>query len=410
MPEESVLNNRWVRAVLALLVFITVLTLAWLLRPVLVPLFFAFIAAYVFDPMVDFFERRGVRRMITILALALASLGALLAIPLYVLPSVIRESEELVQLAQQRMETTGAESQRGMLDTWLHKLPLDDLVNALGWAPPPPEGETEPPAYDPLAVILEQVGTRVRENAAGFVRDYGSRIFEAGSEAGATVAGVFASAGRAIVNVVLAIGNFALFAFVAGYLLRDYDTIVAAAKELIPPVRRGRVTAIMKRIDGQLRGFMRGQAFVCLFLGTFYAIGLSIAGVPFGFVLGVFGGAASFVPYLGLILTIVPAGVLCIVQHGGIDWHLAIVAGTFIFAQMLEGTVITPKLVGDQVGLGPVWVILAVLVFGNALGLLGLLVAVPIAASLKVFIGEAIVEYKKSRFYAGQPKIPPGPI
>lgn len=401
MPEESILRNRWVRAVIALLLFVALLVLAWLLRPVLVPLFFAFIAAYVFDPVVDFFERRRVRRMVTILALALIGLGALLSIPLYVVPSVIRESEELVQLAQQRMKAVQPEGQRGFLETWINKLPLDDLVDALGWAPPPAEGETEPPAYDPLAVILEQLGTRVRENAAEFIQNYGSRILEAGSEAGATVAGVFASAGRTLVNVVLAIGNFALFAFVAGYLLRDYDRIVAAANELIPPGRRARVSAIMGKIDGQMRGFMRGQAFVCLFLGTFYAIGLSIAGVPFGFVLGVFGGAASFVPYLGLILTIVPAGVLCVVQHGGIDWQLAVVAATFIIAQMLEGTVITPKLVGDQVGLGPVWVILAVLVFGNAFGLLGLLIAVPVAASLKVLIAEAIQEYKKSRFYTG---------
>lgn len=399
MAEESVLKNRWVRAILLLAALAGVVFLAWLLRPVLVPLFFAFTAAYVLDPVVDFFEKRRISRMATIVVLAFLGLGLLLAIPLYVLPSVINESEELITMAQSRMEKVEGQQAQSLLNEWLHKLPLNDLVDALGWAPPPPEGVTEPPPYDPLAVILEQIGIRIQENAVEFVRTYGQRLLEVGSGAGATVAGVFASAGRAIMGTFLAIGSFALFAFVAGYLLRDYDHIIATARELIPPARRPRVGSIMSKIDGQLRGFMRGQALVCVFLGTMYSIGLVIAGVPFGLVLGVLGGLASFVPYMGLVVSFIPAVILCIVQQGGFDWHLAVVVGTFAVAQFLEGTVVTPKVVGDQVGLSPVWVILAVMVFGNALGLLGLLMAVPAAATLKVLIGETIDEYKRTEFF-----------
>ena len=156
------------------------------------------------------------------------------------------------------------------------------------------------------------------------------------------------------------------------------------------------------KIDAQLRGFLRGQGLVCLFLGVMYAVGLTIAGVPFGLALGLFGGLASFVPYLGLILTIGPAVVLCVIQYAGLDWHLLVVLATFGIAQILEGTLITPKVVGEQVGLGPVWVILAVLVFGNALGFLGLLLAVPIAATLKVLILEGIDTYRASTLFQGE--------
>jgi predicted PurR-regulated permease PerM len=395
---EPVLKNPWVRAAGVLLALVASALLVWLLRPVLVPLFFAFIAAYALDPIVDFFERRRVRRSVTIAALALVGIALILAVPLYLLPGVIHESEDLVGVAQERVKNVDPAHGSDRLYAWLQKLPLRRLVDSLGWTP------ADQPQYDPLAVIVERIGTQIREGAAEYLNNYGSRLLETAKRTGSGVAGLFASAGRIIVGVVVTIGNFALFAFVAGYLLRDYDRIVAAAKELVPPARRARVFAVMGKIDAQLRGFMRGQALVCLFLGVFYSVGLMIADVPFGLVLGVFGGAASFVPYLGLVLTALPAALLCLVEHAGADWHLAVVAGTFIVAQTLEATVITPKIVGDQVGLGPVWVILAVVVFGNALGLLGLLLAVPTAAALKVLVGEALIEYRRSPLYTAHKK------
>ncbi len=450
MPEESVLKNRWVRAVLALLACIALVVMAWLLSPVLVPLFFAFIAAYVLDPVVDFFERRRVRRMVTTLALAMLGLGIFISIPIYLATGVVQESQQLIQIARERMNEAQKPGTQSRFDSLIKKLPLENVVEALGWAPhqnvgeedtadgpeespaeseqgdellsaaaeedesasasPEDEAEDENPPYDPLAVILERVGTRIQEDALQLVQNYGTRAFQISRTAGANVAGVVASAGRTAMDIFLAIGSFFLFAFVAGYLLRDYDNIIATADELLPQAYRPRIRSIMIKIDGHLRGFMRGQALVALFIGVMYTIGFSIAGIPFGLALGVLGGVANFIPYLGLILTILPTTILCIVQHGGIDWHAAVLAATFIVAQSLEGTVITPKVVGDQVGLGPVWVILAILVFGNALGLLGMLLAVPVAATLKVLIGEALVEYKKSKFYTGQPKIPPGPV
>jgi len=371
--------------------------LAYLLSPVLVPLFFAFLVAYVFDPFVDFFEKRHIGRMVTIVLLALVGLGFLLAVPLYFLPGIITEADELISAAEGRKAAAGDDAQ-GIVNWVADRLPLNSLVDALGWAP---EGEEN---YDPLLVLVVQASTYVKEGAADFLREQGGRIVSLGGSAGAGVAGIFTGIGKWFLGVVLFVGNLALFTFVAGYLLRDFDKIVVAAKDLVPPRYRERVFRISGKIDGQLRGFMRGQALVCLFLGVFYSIGLTIAGVPFAILLGIFGGIASFVPYLGLILTIGPAVVLCLVQYQGLDWHLGVVVATFAIAQLLEGTLITPKIVGEQVGLGPVWVILAVLVFGNALGFLGLLLAVPIAATLKVLILEGVKTYRDSSVFQAETK------
>lgn len=392
---EPVLTNPWVRAAGLVVALAAAAFLLYLLSPVLVPLFFAFLVAYVFDPVVDVFEKLRIRRMITILCLALIALMIALAIPLYLLPSLINEADHLVQVAQQRVDTAEAGQGEGWLYRTINRLPLDRLVEALGWAP---EDEA---SYDPLSVLVQHVADRIRDGATQYLESYGSQLVSATGRAGTTVAGLFAAIGRAFVNLVLAIGNIALFAFVAGYLLKDYDTIIATARDLIPPNRRQYVGRVMGKIDDQLRGFLRGQALVCLALGIMYSIGLVIAGVPFGLFLGILGGVASFIPYLGLILTIGPAVILCLVQYAGVDWHFGVVIGTFVVAQTLEGTVITPKVVGDQVGLGPVWVILAVLVFGNALGFLGLLLAVPIAATLKVLVLEGVAFYKRSELFSG---------
>lgn len=395
---EPVLNNPWVRAGGVLLALALVVGLAYLLSPVLVPLFFAFLVAYVMDPVVDFFEGKGIGRMTTILVLALMGFALLLAVPLYLLPGVIHEAEDLRKVALERK--ADAEGSGGALQWAADQLPLRSLVESLGWAP------EDEPAYDPLSVLVVKASAQIREGAVGFLQQYGAQTLTFSEKAGSTVAGFFSSAGRWFIGVILFFGNLALFAFVAGYLLRDFDTITEAAKNLVPPRCRERVLGIMSKIDLQLRGFLRGQGLVCLALGIMYAVGLTIAGVPFGLALGIFGGIASFVPYLGLILTLAPAAVLCVVQFGGFDWHLAVVLATFGIAQLLEGTLITPKVVGEQVGLGPVWVILAVLVFGNALGFLGLLLAVPIAATLKVLIVEGVDYYRASPLFQSEGESP----
>jgi len=233
------------------------------------------------------------------------------------------------------------------------------------------------------------------------LRQHSGVFTTAGQEAGLTVVGVFRRIGNIVVGLILTLANIALFGFVAGYLLKDFDSVTAAARDLIPPKYRDKTVDIVKQIDSQLRAFFRGQLTVATCLGVMYAIGFWAASTPLALMIGAFGLFASFVPYLGVVLTSVLAISLTLLAWG-IDYHLIIVFITIAAAQFLEGNVLTPKIVGDQVGLNPVWVILAVLVFGNLLGFLGLLIAVPTAAALKVLVVEAVAYYKRSEVY-GEP-------
>ncbi|MCH7958844.1 MAG: AI-2E family transporter [Candidatus Hydrogenedentes bacterium] len=388
---EPVVNNPWVRALGVLLALLLVCVLLYLLSPVLVPLFFAFLAAYVLDPVVDFFEKRRVSRAVSIAGIAVLSIGFLLAIPLLMVPGIIAEADALIQSAQQGLQKTGGIS--GWLHGLVNRLPLRSIVESAGWVP------EDDPNYDPLAVLTVHLAESVKEPAVNLLKTQAGQLASFGEGAGSSIAQLFSAIGRGLLASLLFLGNLALFTFVAAYLLKDFDAIVATTRDLVPPRYREFVVGITSKINDQLRGFLRGQMLVCLCLGTMYTVGLMLSGVPFALMIGVFGAIASFVPYLGLALTIGPALVLCILQHQGIDGHAAGVLATFVIAQVLEGTVLTPKIVGDKVGLGPVWVILAVLVFGSALGFLGLLLAVPIAAALKVLAVEGIAYYKASPLF-----------
>lgn len=440
-----VFMNPWVRAggLLGLLVLLSLL--AYLLSSVLIPLFFAFIVAYAFDPLIDIFERFKIRRMVTIVTLLMFLFGAALSVPLFVIPSLISESEKLASLAAKGLQDQ-------WLDTVLERLPIEDLIERLdemstpqsaavavptaeeklaqkyvamqeGFKAPGSSGVTVAPGAGPpidappgtgpadpalehetniRAELLQKIGELISKNATTFVVSNIQEIMGAGKQVGSTAAGVVGSLLGWLIGGAVFIGNLALFLFVTVYLLNDYDHIIAVCDDLVPPRHRPRVRRIMKRIDQQLRAFFRGQGMVCTCLGIMYAIGLLASGVPFAIPLAIFGGVASFVPYLGLVLTIGPALVLTILVHG-LDWHIAGVLITFGLAQFLEGNFITPAIVGSQVGLGPVWVILAIMVFGGTMGFTGLLLAVPVAAVLKVLIEEGVDVYRASALFGAEP-------
>lgn len=394
---KPVLENPWVRAAGIVFALLIMCLLVYLLSPILVALFLALLVAYILDPVVDFFERRRVPRAATIAGLAVLGLAVLVSIPLFVLPSLVAQADDLIQSATAMIKGE-AERPEGILALWFERamgwLPLDRLVQKLGWVEPGVED------FDAPAILMMKIGSYVKEHALQWLKMFGPQIALAGKEAGLSLAQALRSVGRGVVDFLILLGNVAVFAFVAGYLLKDFDGIVAAAKDLVPPRYRPATSDIATKIDAQLRGFLRGQFTVCLCLGMMYAVGLLIAGVPFAILIAAFGMVAGFVPYLGLLLTIGPALVLALFQHG-IDWHIAVVIATFAVAQLIEGTLLTPKIVGDQVGLGPVWVILAVMVFGSALGFLGLLLAVPIAATLKVLVVEGVTYYKGSPLFEG---------
>lgn len=377
---ETVINNPWIRVLGILLLLSLVAALVYLLSPVLVPLFFAFIVAYIFDPVVDAIERRKLGRSWSVVVLILGLLIFVIGLPVIIIPGMVVEANHLI-------ETATSDIGLGWLDNILDRLPLDVWLQQAGV-----EVSEDQSVRSALATLLgEQISTK----AQAFMQAYGREVVSVGQKAGASAAEIFSAISAWVMNSVLLIGNLVLFAFVAIYLLKDYDDIIAAAYELIPPKYRAKTLKIMGDIDLQLKAYLRGQVAVCVCLGFMYGLGMKICGTPFAIPLALFGAVASFVPYLGVILTIGPAVLLTLLKFG-VGWEVVGVLATFAIAQTLEGNFLTPKIVGSQVGLNPVWVILAIMVFSMALGFLGLLLAVPIAAVLKVLIGEGLVYYKNS--------------
>lgn len=382
---SEILKNPWARLGALILALLVVGALGYLLSFVLVPLFFAFIVAYTFDPVIDWLEKKRLPRIGAVLLLMAFLVVGFIIVPIATLPSLVQEAQELVD---QKMD--GSDS--SMLNNGLNMLPLGQMVEYLEW------GTKEEWQENPAQILREQIGGYIQTHAADLARNNQDTISEIGTRAGKTVAGVVQSIGAFFTGSLAFFGNFLLFTFVTIYLLKDYDGIIATMDDLVPHRYRSKVREIMKRIDEQLRAFFRGQVTVCAFLGIFYGIGMMIAGVPFALTLAIFGAFASFIPYLGIVLTIGPAVLLTLLAHD-LDWHVVAVLITFGVAQFLEGNILTPRIVGSQVGLGPVWVILAIMVFGSAMGFLGLLLAVPIAAVLKVLVVEAVTQYKQSSYF-----------
>ncbi len=389
---RPVFQNPWVQAFGVLLALGLVVFLCWLLSPVLVPLFFAFLVAYILDPVVDFFERFRVPRGATIAVLTILLLVILIAIPAFLIPSMLSEADRLISLATLKSED---QTMSDWMGRWLERLPVDEWLVEAGWVSP---DDTD---YDPVAVIVARCITYIRDNARELVEQHVSRFANAGQRAGYLAAFLFTYIGRSTYNLLLFVGNVVLFGFVAVYLLKDFDRVVAGARNLVPPAYQPKVLDIVRQIDHNIHGWLRGQLFVCLCLGLMYGVGFSISGTPFAILIALVGGLASLVPYLGPIVTIVPAMLLTLVEFGALDWHTAGVLITMAAAQTLEGNVLTPKIVGTQVGLHPVWVILAVMVFASWFGILGLMLAVPIAAVLKVFVTELLAYYKRSSLFTG---------
>ena len=187
---------------------------------------------------------------------------------------------------------------------------------------------------------------------------------------------------------------------VAFYLLRDWTGFCLSIRRLLPRAEARTIRSLLSEMNDIISGFVRGQATVCLCLGIFYAVGLTLAGLDLGLLIGLGIGALSFIPYVGSTVGFVLSLSLAAVQFD--DWkHIAVVVVIFFTGQMLEGNVLTPKLVGEKVGLHPVWVMFALLAGATLFGFLGVLIAVPVAAIIGVLVRFAIQKYMESPLYLG---------
>lgn len=268
-----------------------------------------------------------------------------------------------------------------------------------------------------LAAFLEAFPNLISSLQELITSGFGSRVFEmlgiGGNELKANVGSLLGegagwiggllksvwNGGQALLSV---ISLFVVTPVVAFYLLLDWDRMVAKIDGWLPRQHRDTVRQLAHEMDLAVAGFVRGQVSVCFLLGAFYAIGLAAVGLNFGLLIGIGAGLVSFIPYVGATLGLVVSLGVALVQFWP-DWPMvAAVLAIFAVGQFLEGNVLQPKLVGNNVGLHPVWLMFALFAFGYLFGFVGMLIAVPAAAMIGVLIRFVLSQYMASALYTGE--------
>ncbi|NUO07218.1 MAG: AI-2E family transporter [Candidatus Brocadia sp.] len=421
--RQKILENLWVRAMLIGLSILIFFALCYFLRGTLTSLLLAFIVAYIFNPAVDFFERRcwpfthkhihrGFGIVFIIITVLLTTTGFLTyAIPkttsgIYQIGSTIRKQypkyEPLVKrwiekygsielaksvelLLQERVGPAAKnhQEQNEPLDFSL-KSERDISESEDRDIPALHESgmEKEPSLHKKRLAVTVLRFKKYIPQAVGFFLNVIKDIFY-------STFGFFGI-----------IVNFIIFSVVSVYLLKDFNIIAQYIKTMFPASKRDQAMRVLSKVNDNLKQFLRGQTIVCLILSLIYSMGLTIAGVPLSFLVGFAGGFGNLIPFVGTGTGILLASVLSFFHFHDFT-HIVYVLITFGIGQMLEATVITPRIMGKGLGLSPVMVILSILICGQLFGFLGLLLAVPIASTVKVFIDEIISKYKSSEYYKG---------
>jgi predicted PurR-regulated permease PerM len=327
----------------------------WLLKPVLAPFVLAALFAYLGDPIADRLEKR-MPRPVAVSLVFLVMIVVVVGILLVLVPFIERQISNF--LAQ--------------LPTWID------------WF----QTKAAPWLEQHFGVSTDVLDT---QKLIGVLQDNWK---EAGGFATTVIAKVSKS-GLTIVGWAL---NIVMIPVVAFYLLRDWDIMVARIHALVPRSIEPVVTRLARESDEVLGAFLRGQLSVMVVLGIIYGVGLWIAGISVGPLIGMIAGLISFVPYLGAITGVVMGLIAALVQYQ--DWqHVAYVAIVFVIGQTLEGYVLVPRLVGEKIGLHPVAVIFAVLAGGELFGFVGVLLALPVASVVMVLLRYAHERYTASEFY-----------
>ncbi len=250
-----------------------------------------------------------------------------------------------------------------------------------------------------LAQKLEPVLIDLKDNFPGLepdkIKEYLRSNFANGVKIVLAIVRKLVTSGFAFFNL---LSLLLVTPVVAFYMLRDWHTFLDKVDGLLPKLYKKSIRQMAREINNILAGFIRGQLSVCVILGTFYSLGLYFVGLELGVLVGFLAGLISFIPYVGSISGFVVSLAIAFAQFDTIGSVLQVVV-VFMVGQFVEGNFLTPKLVGDNVGLHPVWVMFALLAGGVLLGFLGLMIAVPVAAIIGVLVRHAIENYKKSSLY-----------
>lgn len=337
--------------------FVSVVALlVYLLAPVLTPFLVGAILAYIADPLADLLELKGLSRnravLIVFSVLTLVGLGILII---------------LIPLIQQQLVLFVTKLPQYI--NWLQKEGIPALEQIL-------------PFTLDLNLILEQLKQQVEGSGKAVFS-----IISVISQSGFTLLGWLA--------------NMVLIPVVSFYLLRDWDPFMTHIHRLIPRKHEGVVGELARESDEVLANFFRGQLMVMSALALIYSIGLWFIGLEFSLLIGLTAGIVSFVPYLGLIVGMVIASIAAVMQFHELT-PLLYIAIIFGGAQLIEGVLLTPLLLGDKIGLHPVVVLFAVLAGGELFGFFGILLALPVAAVVMVLLRHSHQQYLNSEIYSSE--------
>jgi predicted PurR-regulated permease PerM len=349
------------------------------LRSVVTPFAVAFAVAYFLNPPVNILERGFVRilsarltriispRTLAVGILCVLVVGFLVVVVLVIVPTAFQQIEETAKKAPGWVATV--------------RTKLEPAIQRLSQRYP-----------EQAVAVRQQLEKAMNEHLFTIV----SRVTQF----------VQAAVGN-VLSVAIGIFNLFIVPIFAVYLLYDMNHIKDGAAELVPVRYRTYVYSRLKEIDRLLSAFARGQLTVCLILGTFYALALTICGVPMGLLVGMVIGFFNMIPFMSTVLGLPLAVILSLLDDQSLRQALAVTA-VFFFGQFVEGNFITPRIVGKGLGLHAVVIMLAVLVGASLFGFIGMLVAVPITAALSVFWSDVRDLYLRSDFYKGPPA-PPAP-
>jgi predicted PurR-regulated permease PerM len=341
----------WVATLLVLVL------LLWLLSDILLPFVAGMALAYLQTPLADRLERLGMNRTVAALLIVGAVVLAIILLALLLVPILSVQALAL------------------MAGTPAYVAKLQALLADHG----PPWLSQSLDSGDAGKTMTELVG-----QGAGYLAAFLRSLW---------------SGGKALISFVSLLVVMPVVTF---YLICDWHLMIDTLDGWVPPQRRATVHQLVGEIDAAISGFLRGQSGVCIIVGAYYAIALMLIGLNFGLLIGLVAGVLTFMPYVGSMTGLLIAVSVAVGQFWPQWIWIAVVVAIFLFGQFIEANVLTPKLVGEHVGLHPVWLIFSMFAFGYLLGFVGLLIAVPLGAAIAVLFRFALRRYFESPFYNGE--------
>ncbi|WP_111883943.1 MULTISPECIES: chloramphenicol efflux transporter CxpE [unclassified Acinetobacter] len=353
------MGDRTLRRIFILAGIALIIWVLYLLKPVVVPFIGAFLIAYLFSPLVDKLHNIGLPRWLSI-SLVFIGIGVAIFLAMWFLVPLVWEQ---LMYAKNNIPNN---------IHWVNYTFLPWLSETFNLVPM--EIDTEQMS----AAIMEYIQTNY---SADSIQAMLLKVAQSG------------------LNFIQIGGTIVLIPIIAFYFLLDWERMLENMRRLIPRKYEKSTLTIVGECHEVLGAFVKGQFLVMFLLGVVYAVGLQLVGIEVGIIIGMIAGLASIIPYLGFAVGIISAIVACLFQFG-LDWvHLALVLVVFMVGQAIEGYILQPFLLGDKIGLSPVAVVFAVLAGAQLAGLLGMLIALPVAAIIVVLLRHARENYEKSNLY-----------